>query len=96
MGPTNGASRKFEGDFVKSKLRILAQEKNEKCFLLCRRRIRVEIDEDKDLDSTSSQRSDILIIGEKFLMPNLVIENTFTQSDQESTSGEEDIIGKTN
>lgn len=72
----------------------------------CQRRSkpRVEVDEDKDLDSTSSQRSDILIIGENFKIssgtdnemevsannPPVV---TIGHSDQESTSGEEDIIG---
>lgn len=71
----------------------------------CQRRSkpRVEVDEDKDLDSTSSQRSDILIIGENFKVSSGVTDNemdvsptvvTTGHSDQESTSGEEDIIGK--
>lgn len=74
----------------------------------CQRRSkpRVEVDEDKDLDSTSSQRSDILIIGENFKVASGTSDNemdvtsnnpvvaTTGHSDQESTSGEEDIIGK--
>ncbi|XP_063703447.1 arf-GAP with coiled-coil, ANK repeat and PH domain-containing protein 2 [Culicoides brevitarsis] len=73
----------------------------------CQRRTkpRMEVDEDKDLDSTSSQRSDILIIGENFkaaTTPGCGNDNDETtnntpqvsigHSDQESTSGEEDII----
>lgn len=65
---------------------------------------RVEVDEDKDLDSTSSHRSDILIIGENFkissgtdnemdVTPNNPPVVAIGHSDQESTSGEEDIIG---
>lgn len=57
-----------------------------------RRRIRVEIDEDKDLDSTSSQRSDILIIGEKFATSRSTENTLIRHSDQESTSGEEDLL----
>lgn len=73
----------------------------------CQRRTkpRVEVDEDKDLDSTSSQRSDILIIGENFKSATENTDNELnsttnapgtkmSHSDQESTSGEEDIIGK--